>query len=361
MSEIEYDKKNSKFINYLRGASILRVVLVHLGLSWIFLPYSSYVGIFLPVLFFCSGYVFLSLYRKSILATKYLYARLLGILIPFYLVYGVAVLISVLIGANEIPAFPEILKILIIAPSDEYMPYPLGQIWYLRVLLFCTLLSVFIFYAAQKNSLFLLLPAFVAAVLSVIQSYEPIAKSLSFVGHNFYQSILYGAYFFIGSYFLTFDWRKYRKTIFFISAANLGVAVLFFIYGSLSSANLSAYAYAPNLFFFCLGVLGILICLLLVEQIEWILEKVSIVRAVLLYCSQHSYGIYLIHSFLIVFSEFYFGWVSISASPLIALSKIAFVVFGSMVLAYPITYLSKFIINAFRMKNSTISEKGAAS
>lgn len=361
MSDIAYDKRNSSFINYLRGASILRVVLVHLGLSWIFLPYSSYVGIFLPVLFFCSGYVFLSLYRKSNLLIKYLYARLLGILIPFYLVYGVALLIAYMIGTGGISTFSEILQMIIIAPTEENMPYPLGQIWYLRVLLFCTVLSALIFYAAQRSNLFLLLPVFIAVALSVVQSYEPIGKYLSFFGHNLYQSISYGAYFFIGSYFLTFDWRKYKKSIFFISIINLFVAVLFFIFGPNKGANLSDYAYAPNTFFFCLGVLGILICLLLVDQIEWVLEKMSIFRWVLLYCSRHSYGIYLLHSFLIVFSEFYFGWVSISASPLIALSKIAFVVFGSMLLAYPVTYLSKFIINFFRIKNGALSEKGTVS
>src|SRR5690606_37557253 len=93
-----------------------------------------------------------------------------------------------------------------------------------------------------------------------------------------------------------------------------------------------------------LGIFGILFCLILVSQIEWIVENVRALKFLLNYCSTHSYGIFLIHSFLIVFVELQFGWVGIAGNPKVALGKIIFVVVGSMLLAYPLTLLSRRII-----------------
>lgn len=345
MSE-QGSKRDSDFINYLRGASILRVVLVHLGLSWIFLPYSSYIGIFLSVLFFCSGYIFLHLYRTKRSTSYYLFSRLVGILIPFYVVYGAAVLIALYVGKNEGFDLEQLLRVVVIAPPAAETPYPLGQIWYLRVLLFCALLSPFIFSLAKKSIIWILAPVVVAVIFSLIQSFMSIDEYFLFYGHNFYQEIVYGAYFFIGSFFNSFEWRRCRGLIALGALVALLVGLGFFGLSRISDASLAAHAYAPDMFFFSLGIFGILICLILVNQIEWIVRQLKLLRILLNYSSRHSYGIYLVHTFLIVFAEKNFGWLGISGDPVMAISKISFVVLGSMVVAYPITLATKRISKA---------------
>ncbi len=87
---------DSHYLNRLRGFSIMRVVFGHLGLAWFFQPFSSYIGIFLSILFLCSGYLSISFYIKRQSWFSYLARRLTGILVPFYIMYGFAVLVILL-------------------------------------------------------------------------------------------------------------------------------------------------------------------------------------------------------------------------------------------------------------------------
>lgn len=344
------EKRDSEYINYLRGASILRVVLVHLGLQWIFLPYSSYIGIFLPVLFFCSGYLFSYLFLKRRSTHVYLFTRVLGILIPFYLLYFSAVFLSSLImGDWENISLGHFIRALIIAPSSHEMPYPLGQIWYLRVLIFCTFISPFVFLAAQYHKHILLLPVLVAAVLVSIQSAYPIHEHFSYFGHNFFQSIVYGAYFFIGSFIFNINWRDKPRELSYALIGCLMVSLIS-LFLSRGSLNLADHAYAPDLFFFSLGIVGILLCLVCAKPLHALINQLPPLKYLFLYCSNHSYGVYLIHSFLIVFVENQFGWVNVGSQPILMISKIIFVIAFSMILAYPITKVSKFITRLIQKK-----------
>ncbi len=162
--------RDSLLINRYRGLSIMRVVLVHLGLSWFFPPYSTYVGMFLPILFFCSGYLSLFLYRNRTSDRDFMIRRLTGIFIPFYLIYAVASLVSLALGqGNGFGSLAGVLQALIIAPETAQMPYPLGQIWFLRVVVFCTLFSPFFFKLSERRSLFLLVPVLAGAVVAVLR------------------------------------------------------------------------------------------------------------------------------------------------------------------------------------------------
>jgi len=82
-TKIEISSSDQHYINIMRGISILRVVLVHLGLSWFYPPYSQYVSIFLPVLFFVSGAVSYYSFLRSKAVVVYLIKRLSLILVPF--------------------------------------------------------------------------------------------------------------------------------------------------------------------------------------------------------------------------------------------------------------------------------------
>jgi peptidoglycan/LPS O-acetylase OafA/YrhL len=339
---------DSLYINRLRGASILRVVLGHLGLGWIFLPYSSYIGIFLSVLFFCSGYIFFYIFGKSKSIGDYLFRRVFGVVLPFYLIYIFALVVSMILG-KDFSGFNlyKVFQILIVAPDIRDMPYPLGQIWYLRVLVFCTLISPIIFIAAKYNKYILLFPLLVAGVFAYIQTGYKFHKLFFYVGHNLLQEILYGAYFFIGAFVYNTSWRENKLIIFILMVVCIAISIAAIHFWGLD-LNLSKYAYAPNLLYFPLGIVGILLVLLLVNQFEWCFLKVTYLAKMLDFCSKHSYGIYLNHSFFIVFYEYIFGLKGVMGSPLLALTKIILVVVSSMVCAVPITYLSQYCLKLLR-------------
>ena len=83
--------QNQHYINVMRGISIIRVVLAHLGLSWFFSPYSQYIGILFPVLFFVSGAVSFYSFSRASGIIEYLIKRLVLVLTPFYLFSAVIV------------------------------------------------------------------------------------------------------------------------------------------------------------------------------------------------------------------------------------------------------------------------------
>lgn len=339
---------DSLYINRLRGASILRVVLGHLGLGWILLPYSSYIGIFLSVLFFCSGYIFFYLFVKSPSVSAYIFRRILGVAIPFYLVYFFALAISAFISP-DLPKLTlyNIFQIFIIAPNISDMPYPLGQIWYLRVLVFCTFVSPFFFYLGRRYKYFLLLPVVIAIVFAAIQTNYKFHKGFFFFGHNLFQEIVYGAYFFIGAFVYNCQWRTQKLV-------NIAIILICLIvsFGALKfwdlNLNLTQYAYAPNLFYFPLGIVGILLALLVVSPLERLINGVVYLAKLLDFCSKHSYGIYLNHSFFIVFYEYVFGLKGVMGDPLMATVKILLVIASSLLFAIPITYFSHMFLRLIR-------------
>lgn len=335
------DKKDSLYISRLRGASILRVVLGHLGLSWIFLPYSSYLGAFLPILFFCSGYIFLYLFRKSESTPAFLVIRLISILIPFYLVYGLAFLVYLLwTGDSGNLTWEHFFRIILVAPNYEEMPYPLGQIWYLRVLIFCTLICPIFFLLSSKNLAWLFAPVVGSIALACVQTYAPIHRPFELIGHNFYQSFVYGSYFFVGSVAYAFGWRTRKKSLYttFLVSLSLAATALIVTRGSVT---LSDHAYAPDIYFYLVGVAGIAIVLALAEYIELAFDVVPFLGALMDFCGKHSYGIYLNHSFFIVFIEYTLGWKGVGNDPLLAIGKVALVLALSFLCAIPVTFLSR--------------------
>lgn len=342
---------DSLYINRLRGASILRVVLGHLGLGWIFLPYSSYIGIFLSVLFFCSGYIFIYLFNKAPNIKSFVFQRIMGVVIPFYLIFTSAMLISYLLGYKSIDQLNpfKLFQILIVAPDLQDMPYPLGQIWYLRVLIFCTLISPIFFWGARYSKYVLLLPVFVALVLAATQTGSKVHKLFFIAGHNLFQEIVYGAYFFIGAFTYGCNWREHKVINLLLILICLLVAIVVHVVWRLDS-NLTHYAYAPNLFYFPLGVVGILTVLVLVEKFEWLFSSIPALSKLLDFCSRHSYGIYLNHSFFIVFYENIFGLKDVMGSPLLAALKVILVLVSSLICAIPITYFSRLFIKTLRFK-----------
>lgn len=334
---------DSTFLNRLKGASIMIVVLGHLGLGWIFVPYSSYIGVVVPVLFFCSGYIFIHLYAKKTTHFSFLIIRLFSVVFPFYLIYLIATTIALL--ANISPSnlsVEHFLRVIFLAPKYDEMPFPLGQVWYLRVLFFCAIacpLIYALFFKIKHNAL-LLIPVALALILSIAQTITPIHRSFAYFGHNGFQEIAYGAYFFIGSYIASIPWRARKKAILLaLTPSILTPTILVYFFGF--DTDLAKHAYAPDIFYFLIGVAGILVCLYLIDYLELIFSKIAFLGSLLDYCGNNSYGIFLLHTFLIVFVEIQWGWIDVINNPLLAFYKVTFVTAVSLLLAYPFTIITK--------------------
>lgn len=319
------------------------VVLGHLGLGWIFAPYSSYIGLVVPILFFCSGYIFIHLYTKRTTHLSFLTIRLFGVVFPFYLIYLIAITIALL--ANISPSnlsVEHFLRVIFLAPNYDEMPFPLGQVWYLRVLFFCAIACplVYALFFKMNNNAFLLIPVVLALTLSIVQTITPIHRSFSYLGHNGFQEIAYGSYFFIGSYFASTQWRTRKKAILLALTPSILIpTILVYFFGF--DSDLAKHAYAPDIFYFLLGIAGILACLYLIDYLELIFSKIAFLGSLLDYCGNNSYGIFLLHTFLIVFVEIQWGWIDVIDSPLLAFYKVTFVTTASLLLAYPFTIVTK--------------------
>jgi|TARA_R100000093_G_scaffold71777_1_gene48972 peptidoglycan/LPS O-acetylase OafA/YrhL len=246
------------------------------------------------------------------------------------------------------------MRALVLAPSHEEMPFPLGQIWYLRVLLFCTLVCPIIFIASRVSTYLLLLGVLPGLILSSVQTIYPIHSNFFWLGHNIFQEIVYGAYFFLGAFISTANWRQNKLLIFAIACAIVLVAIITFPLTNRSYV-LGDHAYAPDTFYFLLGIFGILVVLSLAPLFEWFYNNFKPVDLLLKYCGKHSYGIYLSHSFFIIFTEIAFGWKGVYSQPMLALAKILFVVSASMLAAYPLTLASKAILA--RLKSNSRDSK----
>ena len=161
----ELDKS---YINHIRGALILRVVLMHLGLSWFYLPYSSYFAMFFPALFCVSGIVSYYSYRRATSLNNYLIRRLTRIIITFYVISGLAYLIVFLFGWQFF-SLTDFINWLLINPSTNDQPYPMGQIWFLRSLVVITILVLPFFYLSKKDIHILLFPALFSVAIYLSQ------------------------------------------------------------------------------------------------------------------------------------------------------------------------------------------------
>lgn len=239
------------------------------------------------------------------------------------------------------------IKILIFAPDAADIPHSLGQIWYLRVLIFCTLISPFVFLAAMRNKYYLLLPVGVALFLAIIQTELKFHRNFFYLGHNLVQEIMYGGYFFMGSFVFRTDWRNKKGIISLLLLLSILTAIFFLplVGGNL---KLGSHSYAPNTYYFPLGAAGILIVLLFANVFERIFEHLKLFARMLDFCSKHSYGIYLNHSFFIVFYEHIFGLKAVMDSPSLAFIKVSLVLCSSLLFAIPITYVSINILQLIR-------------
>jgi hypothetical protein len=190
------------FLDRARGLSILRVVLVHLGLSWFFPPYSQFVHLLLPLLFFVSGAVSFYSFKRASGVGGYSLRRLLSIVMPYYVIV-VGAFFYVWLTELRLPQFDglELLNWLLINPDVAAMPFPMGQVWFIHAMAIMVIVALPVFFISRKSPLPLLLGTILSVVLTLVHQIYDISKLFYLFGHNFYQAFSNIGFFLFGAFY----------------------------------------------------------------------------------------------------------------------------------------------------------------
>jgi hypothetical protein len=338
---------DKSYINHIRGALILRVVLMHLGLSWFYLPYSSYFAIFFPALFCVSGIVSYYSYRRAMSLNNYVLRRLSRIVITFYVISGLAYVFALALNPQVI-SIREVVNWLLINPATSDQPYPMGQIWFLRALVILTIFVLPFFYFSRKNIHVLLIPVVISIVLSLVQQFVDIGKYFSIIIFglnkiNLYQPLVNMGYFCFGGW-ACYSGVLHRPMYMFSMALFAGICSILMFSFQHFSLNLADHSYNQDFFYLTLGYLGIGFIFGFRGQISFVLTKINVLGVGLAFFSTHAFSIFLIHSLYIFIAEQFLGLKGMTNVQDI-LIKIAFVLAASCISAVPLSYVSKRITN----------------
>jgi peptidoglycan/LPS O-acetylase OafA/YrhL len=350
MTQLKLSKNDSDYLDILRGMSILLVVLVHLGLSWVFPPYSEMVLFVVPLLFFVSGAVSFYSFHRSTNINKYLTKRLISISVPYFVIvifsFAVTWAINFEIPSLNLYAIYQWITFNPVAVSDT-MPFPLGQVWFLHVLVIITIISPLFFILAKFRGIFILLPIVISITFGLAQNFDNIGGYLSLDKHNFYQIVPNMGFYFFGACYYAYKHKFSNIIILMLLSISILVAIALGMFVNTSNA-MSDHSYYPDLFYISSSFVAILSFLLFKPLIERIINKLSVIKTILNFISYHAYSIYMIHTLLIFWSEKYYGLKGVMGSPDLAALKIIFVILGTMLLSIPVSFVSKKITTQMR-------------
>lgn len=347
MSHSRISLQDRDYLNTMRGISITRVVLVHLGLSWFFTPYSQFIHVLLPVLFFVSGAVLFFSFHRAPSAAEYLTRRSIAIYIPYLLLILLTFPVFWLFNGTIPPLNTEnIFQWLTINPVavDKTMPFPLHQTWYLHTLVFIIFISPLFFKPGKNNPLFLCIPILISLLVSIAQLFIDIGHNLYLLDHNIYQPLANMGFFFFGALF-------YSNKQFFTKKMTYALALLSLLTGTVtgmfftSDINMYHHTYAPDMYYASLSYFSIFAFLILQPLIEKTTLKASVLKWFFNFMSRHSFSVFLLHSLVLIKIHTWLNLANVAQSPALAAIKIALVMFITCLLAIPFSRLSNWTIN----------------
>ena len=329
---------DQKYLAYLRGFAILTIVFGHVGGYWAIDPYSSYLHASgSTFFFFLSGPILCHNYFKAQSISHFYIKRYANLLIPYYLIC----LLSLFYYFTLFGRMPEIeisnvLRWITINPSNDIMPFPLGQLWFLHVYIMLFLFSPLIFYLYKNN--FQIIKAIF--FLSILFSFVPffLKKKISFylLGFNLLDGFFFLSFFILGIW--SFDKeRKISKFIilylpillFFLMNRNYNVSSSFEnrdIVACLVTYSFIGFVYTFKKYIFCV-------------------LDFKIIKNILNFCHKHTFSIYLTHTFLILVSEKYFGLDGSGGRTIFyGINKFLVVIVFTCMVSYFFTLISKRVV-----------------
>lgn len=347
---IQLNSADSDFLVYLRGLSILIIIFGHVGGFWICNPYSKFLTVVVPIFFFISGAVNFYSYKNTLSLKKYYLKRTISLLVPYYAICLLSLGVY-LIEQGNIPNFnfSKLLLWIQILPTNQIMPFPIGQVWFLHTLFFIILISPIYFYLLGKSISFLLVCCTFILFISGIELLNDISTYFYFAGHNLYKPIAHSLFFIFGGiYFSNHKYHSKKTGITLLVFFSLILVSLITILNV--DLNFGKHNHPPDLYYLTVSTAGIIVCLLLKEKIISLVEKVSLISKFLIFCFQHTFALFLLHTLFIYIYEDIFDkstWYELTLA--YGISKFVFVLLFSCLTAPVFTYacnlLSRPIIN----------------
>lgn len=343
------DQTDSEYINILRGATVLRVVLVHLGLGWFYPPYSYYIGIFLPVLFFVSGAVSFQIFKKRSMG-DYVSRRMIGLWIPFWCFF---IPMAFYFSYDKISFdIYSMISWLILWPDFSLFPFAMKQIWFINVLLLMVFLSLLLFPLLQRKPLvafYCLISIFLLSLVTNNSTVSSFFHGFSFIRElnlsgQFFQTFVLCQFFLFGAMYYEYKdrFKKLYLGVFALMTAVLGFYISC-LNNECSNVRLTLALRSPE--FILLTYFAISLLLIFRDQLLTFLNVFSIVKKLLLYSSKNSYGIFIIHIPVLFLIEEVFDMKDLGDDLLMALLRMFLVVVATLAISAPFTYVTKGLID----------------
>ncbi|WP_417547401.1 acyltransferase family protein [Marinobacter segnicrescens] len=353
----ELSAKDSYYINVMRGLSILRVVLVHLGLSWFYPPYSQYIGIFLPVLFFVSGAVSYYSFLRAQSVGEYLVKRLVLVLVPFYVFAALVLLITVVFYPERFPSGIGVVSWLLVWPNFSDVFFPLNQVWFINCLVVMILISGPIFFITKKRPWLLWGVIIFSLVVSLLNVPFPLYAAVSEYsffsrlrwGHQAWQVLVLLGLFICGSVHYRYLAGQSAKKYALISIVFLIFALMGYFYSDLGF-ELKEHAKQRSLYYLFLSFFAIYFLLALERPILRILARMRSLEWLLLYTNRYAYSVYLSHTLVLFYVEQWLGLTDLGGQPFLALVRMFLVLVITLAVAKPLGDLSRTLAHTVRAK-----------
>ena len=294
--------EDREYIDVLRGFSILRVMLGHLGLFWFYPPYSWYIGAFFPILFFVSGAVSYNSYRKSGSVWVYLVKRYLSIAVPFYLFIALLALISIISSTNFSTSL-SLMRWLFMWPEWGGIEIPIGQIWFINALLIISLFSSVAFPVFHQRPL--CLPVFIGgSLIAIIASghfelrdrfVEDLSSVFGIYSSQMWAIVNLSVFYFLGAFYYSAEISDLRGAT-LISTMLAGIMIVVMIVVWHVEADFQSHAIKRSPFYVCVSLFALFAVLAMKPLYFLLKDYIRPIRWILSYSSKHSYAIFLWHT-----------------------------------------------------------------
>lgn len=339
-------QEDSQFLKILRAISIFVIVFGHVGGFWIYRPWSEFLHVFVSIFFFISGAVSYNGYIKRKNIAQYVYKRIVGLLVPYYCICIFAFFIFLL----QHSSFPDLyiynlIKWITITPSHAIMPFPLGQVWFLRVLGIIALLSPIIFYIYNINKIIFALILCISLFVSSIPVVFNVIPDFPIVG---YTPIVYMLFFYLGP--CVFDNENFRSSCFSLAIiiASIFVSVMLIKLIGVDIDYANHIIYVVDIYFVTGSIGAIYFCLLCQEKILSLYKTMpGYLRNIVDFFYKHTFSIFLLHTFSIYFVEKLFELISYGKEKTISygIFKLIFVLLLTVVMSPAFTKITSIISN----------------
>lgn len=326
--------------------AIAVVVFGHVGGFWAFRPYTEFLHVVVPVFFFLSGAVCYFSFLRSKSTVDYMAKRLLGLLVPYYLLCVLCLSVYAVMDGEPAAVTPRIvLDWLTIQPTTSLMGFPIGQVWFLHTLSIILIASPIYFTCYRSMPWLLVAIAVAALLLASLQLRNDVHSLFTVGGHDLFKPIVHSLFFITG--FVWINSIRFRsKPLLVTLGLTSGVLCAGLAASGLVDVDLATHTYSPDLYYVAASFAALCGVLLLQNQLLALSARVGLITQSLDFLHRHTLAIYLLHTFSIYLVEQWFHLTGPQQHPVTyGIVKFALVMGLTCVMAIPFSRISAWLAN----------------